>query len=200
MQDFLVHSGYAALLALAFIEACCIPIPSEVTFGFAGVLAAQGKLNLAVVIALGTAAEVIGSYVACSIGRICGRPLVVRLGRFVLLTPADLERAERWLDGRGEFAVMIGRALPVLRAFVSLVAGIAEMRPLRFGAMSLVGTLVYASVLASIGYGVGTQWHRVAHGFSLAGYVIVAVAIVAIGLFILHRVSALRRSPPASDL
>jgi membrane protein DedA with SNARE-associated domain len=197
VQHFLTEYGYVALSVLAFIEACCIPIPSEVTFGFAGVLAAQGKLNLLAIILLGTAAELAGSYFSFVVGRIGGRPLVLRLGRYVLLTSKDLDRAERWLDGRGEFAVMIGRALPVLRAFTSLVAGIAEMRPFRFGAMSLVGTLVYASAWASVGYGVGSQWHRVTHDFSFAGYAIVAVVIGAIAYFIAHRWSALRRSRSA---
>jgi len=194
VQNVLVHHGYLALILLGFIEACCIPIPSEVTFGFAGVLAGSGKLNLAAVIFLGAAAEILGSSVAYSVGRFGGRPLVERVGRYVLVTSRDLDRAERWFSGRGEFAVLIGRAMPVIRAFVSLAAGIADMPPVKFLFFGGLGTLAYAAALASIGDAVGTAWHKVAHGFSLAGYVLAALVVVAVVAFVLHRVRELRHS------
>lgn len=196
----MLHHGYLALVIFAFVEACCIPIPSEVTFGFAGALAGglvtsagAHHLNIVAVILIGTAAEVAGSLVAFFIGRVGGRPLVDRLGKYVLLTKSDLDRTERFFQRRGEIAVPIGRALPLIRAFVSLVAGVAEEEPLRFALYSLIGTLFYASVLSGIGYAVGSQWHKVAHDFSLAAYVLVAVVVVAIAAFIYHRVSVLRR-------
>jgi membrane protein DedA with SNARE-associated domain len=193
VQSFLSHSGYAALFVLAFAEACCVPFPSEVTFGFAGVLAASGRFNLVAVIFLGTFAELVGSYLGYTIGRIGGRPLVERLGRYVLLTKKDLDRAERWLSGRGEFAVLVGRAMPILRSFTSLVAGTADMPAVRFGVFSLIGTLIYTTCLSVIGYEVGNTWHRVAHGFSIAGYVLVGLVVLVVIAFILHRLRTLRR-------
>ncbi|HVB06391.1 MAG TPA: DedA family protein [Acidimicrobiales bacterium] len=193
MEHFLLSAGYGALVLLAFVEACCIPIPSEITFGYAGVLVAEHHLELGLVIVLGTLAELAGSYVAYTIGRQGGRPLVERAGRFALVTAKDLDRAERWLSGRGEFAVALGRALPVVRAFVSLVAGIARMPRLRFLVFSLIGTLVYVTVLTVIGDAVGKTWHRVAHGFSLAGYVVVALVVVAIAVYVRHRLREVRR-------
>jgi membrane protein DedA with SNARE-associated domain len=82
MENFLIHAGYGALVLFAFVEACCVPISSEVTFGFAGVLAYQGHLNLALVILLGTLAELAGSYVAYAVGRVAERPVIERLGRY----------------------------------------------------------------------------------------------------------------------
>jgi membrane protein DedA with SNARE-associated domain len=193
VQHFLSDSGYAALIVLAFAEGCCVPFPSEITFGFAGFLAASGRLNLAAVIFLGSLAEFGGSYVGYAIGRFGGRPLVTRFGRYVLLTNADLERAERWLSGRGEFAVAIGRALPIIRTFISLVAGIAEMPWLKFGAFSLIGTLVWSSALASVGYALSGAWHNVAHGFSIAGYVLIVLVVVAVAGLVVHRLRVLRR-------
>jgi membrane protein DedA with SNARE-associated domain len=197
VQTFLDHAGYGALILLAFVEACCIPIPSEVTFGFAGVLAAQGRLNLALVIIIGSLAELAGSYVSWGVGRVGGRPLVDKLGRYVLVTKSDVDRAERWFARRGVLAVPIGRAMPVLRAFTSLVAGIAEVPAVRFGLLSLVGTVVYASALSTIGYEVGKAWHRVAHDFSLAGYVLVALVVIAAAAFVVHRLSELRKESRA---
>ena len=74
--ELLTSAGYAGLILFAFLEAACIPISSEITFGFAGVLAYQGHLNLALVIILGTLAELAGSYASYAVGRIGGRPLV----------------------------------------------------------------------------------------------------------------------------
>src|SRR5438874_12702988 len=158
MESFLVHAGYGALILLAFLEGCCVPIPSEITFGFAGVLAYQGHLNLALVIILGTLAELAGSYASYAIGRIGGRPLVHRLGRYVLVTESDVSRAERFLEGRGAWAIPGGRMLPFVRAFISIVAGLVRVPPVRFGVLSLIGTVAYAAALASIGYELGRAW------------------------------------------
>jgi len=193
MDSFLTHAGYAAVILLGFLEACCIPIPSEITFGFAGVLAFEGHLNLALVIILGTIAEVAGSYVSYGVGRVAERPLIERLGRYLLITRADIDRAERFLAGRGAWAIPVGRMMPFVRSFTSVVAGLTGVRAIRFGVLSLIGTAVYASVIASIGYAVGSAWHTVAHDLSLAGYVLAVVAVAAIVAFITVRLRHQRR-------
>ena len=97
MQGFLIHAGYPAIILLAFLEACCVPISSEVIFGFAGVLAYQGHLNLALVIIIGTLAELAGSFVSYTVGRVAERPVIERAGRFLLITRRDIDRTERFL-------------------------------------------------------------------------------------------------------
>jgi membrane protein DedA with SNARE-associated domain len=193
MDSFLIHAGYAALILFGFLEACCIPIPSEITFGFAGVLAYQGHLNLVLVIVLGTAAELAGSFVSYAVGRVAERPLIERLGRYLLVTKADIDRAERFLAGRGAWAIPLGRALPLVRSFTSVVAGFTGVSAVRFGILSLIGTVVYASVMASVGYAVGSAWHSVAHDLSVAGYVLGVLAVAAIAGFIYIRVRQQRR-------
>ncbi len=197
MESFLIHAGYGALILFGFLEACCIPMSSEVTFGFAGVLAGQGHLSLLLVIILGTLAELAGSYVSYAVGRVAERPVVERLGRYVLITKADLDRAERFLTGRGAWAIPVGRALPVVRAFTSIVAGFAGVPAIRFGILSLIGTVVYATVVASIGYAVGSAWHSVSHDISVAGYIIVVLVVVAIAAFVVIRLRELRREARA---
>ena len=180
MESFLIHWGYAAVFLFGFLEACCVPIPSEITFGFAGVLAGEGHLNIVAVIVVGTIAELLGSYVAYAIGRAGERPLVQRYGRYLLITQADIDRAERFIAGRGIWAIPVGRALPVVRTFVSIVAGFLKVPPLLFGVLSLIGTAIWVTVISLIGYGVGSAWQSVAHGLALAGYVIVVLAVIAI--------------------
>jgi membrane protein DedA with SNARE-associated domain len=193
MENFLIHAGYGALILFGFLEACCVPIPSEITFGFAGVLASEGHLSLPLVILIGTLAELAGSYVAYAVGRVAERPVIERFGRYLLITKADLDRAERFLVGRGVWAIPLGRALPVVRAFVSVAAGLTGVPALRFGVLSLIGTVIYVTVVASIGYSLGSSWHRLAHALSLAGYVIAIVVVVAIAAFLLYRLREVRR-------
>jgi membrane protein DedA with SNARE-associated domain len=192
VESLLTHHGYLAICLLAFIESCVPFVPSEITFGFAGVLAHEGHFSLAVVILLGTLFELTGSCLSYGLGRIGGRPVVEKLGRKILITPKDLDRAETFLDGRGELAVVLGRALPLLRYFVSVVAGIAEMSAVRFAICSLVGTAIYATALSWLGYGLASQWQRVEHDFSLAGYALALVVVAVIAAGVVHRLRSLR--------
>jgi membrane protein DedA with SNARE-associated domain len=197
MESFLTSAGYAALIIFGFIEACSIPIPSEITFGFAGVLAFQGHLNLILVIIIGSLAELAGSYVSYAVGRLGGRSLVERLGKYVLITRKDIDRAEQFVAGRGAWAIPVGRALPVIRAFVSIIAGLIEMPALQFGVLSLIGTVAYAIALSVTGYEVGSAWHTVSHYVSVGGYVIVALIVLAIVGLIGYRLREVRREGAA---
>ena len=193
MESFLTSAGYAAVFLFGVLQAACIPIPSEITFGFAGVLAYEGHLSFVLVIIIGTVAEMIGSYISYAVGWIGGRPLVHKLGRYVLVTQADVDRAERFLAGRGAWAVPVGRMLPVIRAFTSIVAGLVRIPPARFGVLSLIGTFIYVTALTSIGYALGSAWTSISHGLAVAGYVIFAAAVVVIVGFVLYRLRQFRR-------
>jgi membrane protein DedA with SNARE-associated domain len=131
--------------------------------------------------------------ISYTIGRVGGRPFVRKTGRYLLITHADIDRAERFFTRSGVWAVPVGRCLPVVRSFVSVVAGFAEMPPALFAVLSLVGTAVWVSVISLAGYGLGSAWNSVNHDISLAGYGIVAVAVIAIAVFVVYRLRELRR-------
>ncbi|HTS95585.1 MAG TPA: DedA family protein [Streptosporangiaceae bacterium] len=193
MESFLTHAGYAALIVFGFLEACCIPISSEITFGFAGVLAYQGHLNLVLVIIIGSLAELAGSYASYAVGRVGERPLVERLGKYALVTRKDIDRAEHFFAGRGAWAVVVGRMLPVIRAFTSLVAGLVEVPAVEFGLLSLVGTVIWAITFSVIGYELGSAWHSISHYVSIGGYVIAVLVVAALALLVAHRLREVRR-------
>jgi membrane protein DedA with SNARE-associated domain len=192
VEHLLLHWGYPAIFVVAFIEAICIPFPSEITFGFTGALAAEGHLSLAAVIAVGVAGEFLGSLAAYVIGRTGGRALVERHGKYVLLSGRDVDRATSFMARVGAPAVLIGRMVPLLRAFISLVAGIGEVPPVRFALSSFVGTAIYGSALASIGYALGTGWHRIVKGFTAASIVVVALIVLSLAVAVWHRWRTLR--------
>lgn len=188
--------GYLAIFLLSVAQSCCVPTSSELTLGVAGALAFEGKLNLEGAIASGVAGEVIGAYIAWYIGRIGGRRLVARYGRFVLLRPSDLDRAEAWYARHGRLGVFGGRLLPVVRNFVALPAGVAEVPAVSFGVLTFLGSLVWDSAMALIGYGLGSSYHAVLKGVSDAGYLVGAVVVLVIAAAVYHRWRSFQRHAP----
>jgi membrane protein DedA with SNARE-associated domain len=160
--------------------------------GVAGYLASTGRLNLAVVIVLGTAGEITGAFIGYAIGRTGGRALVERFGRYVLLSHDDLDRAERWFERRGDLGVLIGRVVPLVRTFIAIPAGVAEMPVVRFGIFTSIGSLVWIGSLAGVAYSLGGQWTKLTHGFDIAGYLLAGLAVLAIVAFLAHRFRARR--------
>jgi membrane protein DedA with SNARE-associated domain len=204
MQSFIESHAIYAIIILGVLEAMCIPWSSEVTFLIGGAVASGGLAaatqhpSLIEVIVLGTLAELVGSFVAYYVGRKGGKPLVRRWGRYVLITEGDVARAERFLSGRGVWAVPVARMLPFIRAFASIVVGLVDIPPVRFFILNLIGTLVYVIVISSIGYSLGSEWSKFDHTFSKISYVIVAVVVVALIYFVVHRVREFKREDAAA--
>lgn len=168
-------------------ESACIPIPSELIMTFAGVLAGAGKLNLPMVVLMGVIGNLLGAYIAWAVGRTGGRALVIRWGKYVFLRVHDLDRAERWFDQKGQAAVFVGRLLPVVRTFISLPAGVAEMAPVRFGVYTLLGSIPFIAALAGIGYAVGSNYQIYVKDVQDAGYIIAGLIVIAIAGFVFKR-------------
>jgi membrane protein DedA with SNARE-associated domain len=202
MQSFLVSHAIYAIVLFGVLEAMCIPISSELTFLLGGAIASGGVAagqhpSLALVIVLGTLAELVGSFISYYVGRVGGKPLVRRWGRYILVTEGDVARAERFLVGRGVWALPVARMLPFVRAFASIVAGFVDIPPVRFGILSFIGTLVYVVVLSSIGYSLGGEWSKINHSLSLVTYILVAVVVVAVIGFVIYRLREFRREAAA---
>lgn len=197
MQSFLQTHAIYAIVLFGVLEAMCIPISSELTFLLGGAIASGAVTHLhptlALVIILGTVAEMVGSSVAYGVGRAGGHPLVRRWGKYVLVTEADVARAERFLVGRGVWAVPVARMLPFVRAFASIVAGVVDVPPLRFSVLNLIGTFVYVVALSSIGYSLGSEWGKINHDLNDATYVLAALVVLAIIGFVLYRLREFRR-------
>jgi membrane protein DedA with SNARE-associated domain len=191
-SSFITSGGYFAIFVLCVAQSCCIPTSSEITMGFAGYWAATGKLNLEAAIAVGVAGETVGALIAWAVGRTGGRGFVERYGRFVLLTRTDLDRAEAWYGRHERSGVFVGRILPVIRSFVALIGGIAEVPIVPFAIFTLLGSLLWDGAMAGIGYGVGSSYHRVVHVFSDAGYVLAVLALIAIAVAVVHRLRTYR--------
>ncbi|MGH9482833.1 MAG: DedA family protein [Terriglobales bacterium] len=150
--------GYGGVLLLMAVESACIPIPSEIILPFAGFLVSTGRFDLSAVAVVGALGCNLGSMAAYAVGDYGGRPFAHRYGRWMLIAPADLDRAEVWFRRYGDLAILISRMLPVVRTYIALPAGVARMPLLRFHLFTFVGSLPWCWLLAYLGYRLGQHW------------------------------------------
>jgi membrane protein DedA with SNARE-associated domain len=209
ITDTILQYGLLAIFVLMALESACIPIPSEITMLFGGALAnasfvaslgAEGQhLNFVAVGLAGTFGNLVGSWIAWGVGWRGGRPLIERWGRYVFLRKHELDRAEVWFDRHGEAAVFVSRLLPVIRTFISLPAGIAEMRFLRFSVYTFLGCLPWTFALAALGYVLGSQWHVVDKFLRPISIVIAVLVVVAAGWWLYRRWKEQQRLDAAEE-
>lgn len=198
MESFVQNYGYLALFVLSVLSSACIPIPSEVTYVVAGALCTAAvtghvQLTLWLVILMATLGSLVGAIIAYEVARSAGRAIVERWGKWILLSHRDLDNAERWFAHYGAPAVLVSRVLPVVRSFISVPAGIAEMPRVRFAVLTTIGSAAWAALLASLGYAASSNWHRVSGDFHDAQDPIILVIVLALALGLWHRVRTLRR-------
>jgi membrane protein DedA with SNARE-associated domain len=190
------NHGFPAVLGLMTLESACIPVPSEVIQLFAGYLVSLHRMSLFAAVSAGVLGNLIGSWIAWSVGYYGGRPFIERWGRYIHVTPARLERSERWFDQHGELAVLIGRCVPVIRTFISLPAGVARMPFWRFSLFTLIGCVPWVLGLTLLGVQVGPSWERWRHRLEYLDYIVVAAIVIGIAYLVIR---ARRRRGVAVD-
>jgi membrane protein DedA with SNARE-associated domain len=199
VEHILATWGYLALFGIAALAALGIPVGSEIAIGYAGVLASgqiitghHDHLQLVLVIVVAALGEVTGSSIGYGIGRFGGRNLIERVGKYVLVTHKDLDRAEAWFARRGESLVFFGRFVPFVRSFISIAAGIGEMAVAKFLFFTVAACTIWCGALASIGFALGSSWHRIITDFSYVGYLAAGLVIILALLFVVHRLRQVR--------
>jgi membrane protein DedA with SNARE-associated domain len=199
MTHFLETWGYLAVFLLSFISAMGIPVGAELALIYGGVLASgqiSGEphhLSLVVVIIVGTLGEVLGSLAGYLLGYFLGRELIDKVGKYILLTHRDLDRAEAWFARHGEPLVFFGRFVPLLRSFVSFAAGIGEMAIVKFLTYTIIACAMWCTALVSLGYSLGASYEHVQKAFSYVGYAALALAVLAVAFFFFHRIRVMRQ-------
>ncbi len=205
-SHFVRDAGLPGIFALMAIGSACIPIPSEVVMLFAGFAvadpgqsASHHHLTLVGVVLAGLLGTMVGSWVTYAVGRGGRLELLERRGAKIKLIPThpgQIERADRWFQRYGEAAVLFGRLIPLVRAFVSLPAGVAKMPFARFTVLSLIGSLPWVLGLALAGHALGSDWTSVRKGFEYVDYAIVVLVVAGIVYALVRRRRA-RRNPAA---
>lgn len=186
--------GYLAVFVLMVLESACIPIPSEAVMLFGGALASgaviagvHSHLNVVAVALCGTAGNLVGSLIAYAVGRVGGRPLIERWGRYILLRQKELDRSERFFARRGPIAVLVARVLPVVRTFISLPAGVSGMPVVPFAVLTALGSLPWTFALAFAGRALAGNWNSVSSAFTPVSIIIGVLIVAGIAWWVLRR-------------
>jgi membrane protein DedA with SNARE-associated domain len=150
------EGGYWLVAALMAMESSIIPLPSEFVIPPAAHVAhVKGNMTLTGVVVAGTIGSWFGATVMYWLSRLLGRPLLMRYGRYFLVTPEKIERAEAWSSHYGTMGVFISRLLPVIRHLIGIPAGIVRLNYLWYSIATLVGSAIWCAVLAWIGVTAG---------------------------------------------
>ena len=190
--------GFALVALLMAIESSIVPLPSEVVIPPAAHLAWNDGIHLLGIHFTGWSAQIglviagaAGSWIGATLmywaSRLAGRPLVMRYGRYVLISPAKVEGAERWAANYGAFGIFASRLLPVVRHLIGIPAGIVRMDYVKFSIYTLFGSAIWSAVLCWLGVKVGAdiskgEMHKVT--FWLLGFLVVVGAMY---YFFVHR-------------
>ncbi len=198
IQNLYVVTGLAGIVLAMAIESCCIPLPSEIIIPLAGaMLAVSGQpgakhllglnpnaplwLNIILIALAGCLGELIGSTIAYAIGYAGGRPLMLKYGKYVLISQHDADKADRFFQRWGAPTAFFSRLLPVVRTYISLPAGMTKMRFSKFLLYTLLGSLSWCSLLSVIGYELGNNYSKISGPMHyLDGLVIVLVVVLAV--------------------
>jgi membrane protein DedA with SNARE-associated domain len=198
--------GYLGVALWVAIESVIIPIPSELVLPFAGFLVGEGAQvepltgqpwNLALVTVAGTVGATVGALVAYGIGAWGGRPLFERWGRYLGVTPTDLDRAEVFFERHGGAAAFFGRMIPVIRSLVSFAAGVARMPIGRFTLYTFLGSLPWTFALVFAGSQLGSNWETIGATLKRFEYAVLGVLVLVVVAWIWFRILKPRRTRPA---
>jgi membrane protein DedA with SNARE-associated domain len=174
--------GYGGVVLLMAIESACIPLPSEIIMPFAGYLVYQGRFTLHGAALAGAIGCVVGSIPAYYLGQYGGRPIIEKYGRYVLLSHRELDFADKVFTRWGEWVVLAGRLLPIIRTFIAFPAGVSRMPMGKFIVFTFVGSYPWCLALTWAGAKLGAAWHTdprlkaLYHRFEL----VIVVAFVAL--------------------
>ena len=213
LTSLIGNHGVYAVFGLMAIDAV-FPAASELVMLYAGALAAGAFSGQHVVLFgdridshfwayvamsfAGTIGYTLGSLVGWGIGAYAGRPLLEERGRWFHLDRAKLDRADRWFERWGDWAVFLGRLTPVVRSFISIPAGVVRMPIVRFTVLTFLGSAIWCFAIAGAGWALGSSYERFHHDFAYVEFLVLAAVIVLAAWLILRWRSSVaeRRSEP----
>jgi membrane protein DedA with SNARE-associated domain len=185
--DVVDKMGLPGVFVLMVAESACIPIPSEATMLFAGFNVSKGEYPLLAVVAVGTFANVVGSWLAYAVGYYGRIDILEKHGRKLHIKPSHLQWADNWFERYGSWTVFLTRMLPIIRTFISLPAGVARMPFWRFTALTTLGCVPWIFMLTYIGREVGDRWETWKDSLHYVDYAVLAAIVLGLAFLLLRR-------------
>lgn len=186
LTAMIAGSGYGAIILLMGLESANVPIPSEIIMPFGGFLAAQGRLDLHLAALAGAFGCLWGSLLSYWLGARFGRPFLEKHGRWLLISPKQLALGDRLFTKYGPAVSFFSRLLPVVRTFISFVAGIWKVRLGPFAALTFLGSWIWSYVLAYVGFKLGEHWEVLRPLWHKFDAVIISAGVVLVCGYLVH--------------
>jgi membrane protein DedA with SNARE-associated domain len=185
--------GYMGILILMAMESSLFPVPSELVVPPAGYLASQGQMHIGLVIFFSTLGSLIGALFNYAIAYYLGRPWILKYGKYFLIPPDKFAKVEAFFLKHGEISTFTGRLIIVVRHLISLPAGLSCMNLRRFALFTVVGSFIWVTILAYIGFIVGNNMELVKlyYKHTAIGLVVVMAVVLAIYIVWQKRKAAL---------
>lgn len=177
--------GYLGIFFGMFLESTIVPIPSELVMIPAGLAAANGDMSLFLVTFYGVTGNVCGAIFSYYFALYFGRTILFKVGRYFFIKPENIIKIESFFRKHGEISVFIGRLIPGFRHFISLPAGVAKMNFFKFSCYTLLGSAIWTSILAILGYLVGRNQDLIHQYLSTIIFSCIVFAILCITVYIL---------------
>ena len=192
ITNMYVTLGLAGIVVAMALESCCIPLPSEIVMPLAGVMFVEGKLlagvnfwlGLVLLALAGAIGCLIGSIAAYGIGYAGGRPLMLKYGRYVLISQHDADMADRFFQKWGGATAFFSRLLPIVRTYISLPAGMTKMPLVKFCVYTFLGSFPWCFLLAYVGTVVGNNLAVLTPIFRSFEVVIIIALVILVALYI----------------
>ncbi len=178
--DVVGELGLAGIFVLMLLESACIPVPSEATMLFAGFNVDRGEYSLFMATAVGSVANLVGSWLAYWVGYVGRVDVLEKHGKKLHIKKSHLEWADRWFERHGDATVFFTRMLPIIRTFISLPAGVARMPFWRFSLLTLAGCVPWVLMLTFIGLKAGEQWEDWKDSLHYFDYAVAATIVIGV--------------------
>ena len=192
IEQFMIAYGYWVVFFGVMLENAGLPVPGETILLVAGYLASTGQFNLALVIMIAATGAVIGDNIGFAIGHRYGRDFLLRVGRYVFLTPKRFAHIENYFQKYGNKTILVARFITGLRVFAALLAGASKMRWRTFLVYNVAGAVLWSVVITSLGYFFGQSLPLLMKWVGRSGTILLIAAIVIAAIswrFYRHRVS-----------
>ncbi|MGC5329958.1 DedA family protein [Micromonospora sp. DT62] len=181
-------AGAVGVALLVALESIIPPIPSEIVLAMAGYLASEGRFNVILVGLAATAGSLGGALVLYWLGAAAGEDRLKRwLDRLPLVDRDDLEKADRWFERHGRWAVLFGRMMPVVRSLISIPAGANRMPLPEFIVFTTLGSGIWNALFVGLGYALGSRWQQIEQYSKWFDYGIIAVFVVMIAWWVIKK-------------
>lgn len=177
-------TGYVGVTVLMALESAGVPVPSEVIMPFSGYLVTTGRFSFWLATFWATVGNLFGSLILYLVGYYGGRRIVIKYGRYFLISQEELNKSDQWFKKYGSLTIFFSRMTPIVRTYISLPAGIAKMNLVKFLSYTFFGSVPWNLVLAYSGVILGSHWKDLEIYFRKFDYLILILIILIIGWWV----------------